>query len=1102
MKTIQPVALAALLLVGCCVLLQAQPGPPEWMDQIDPTKYILLARDFKPPFAYGTDAVIEASGQGVHLDDGQGHVTEQTTFFMYAVQTVKSAEPYANTARTNPPTPMRWDMHWTMTVAIYQNEEVAKAAVRTHYLSLAGPFTAEDENCLNDPRLNNGRGAAGANGMFVRYRNLLLKIELGQIQEIKGNRQPIDAQLWYGANGDAENHQYQLVPALAKLWLDKVAGPDRPDLHVDGDSIRLRVWEPHLTAEREPVCDQQSVTIWVQNRSATVPATDVQVQLLVKKQGEEAFAPVAGPQNLARIAPGKWGFASFFWDLGGKNIENAILRAIVSRPGQEDMDPVDNQADLPVSICFAYNGTTGFRWVDDSYSFPNYGYDGREGQELIEGLLATVLRQLYSDAEASTLLTRLLFPQTFTRIMDYLTISAQAGAGGHCYGMSATCGLYFMDASLRPSGGRTCDLSRDAASANVNIYQRAQLVPLVQSVLSGDIAHTRVTSSLQCANTARTSFQTDRWPVLVEIFGTRDVEEQVEVNGQMQLRTVKKDWGHALLAYKLVETPGAMALYVYDPNLPPRGQWGTQQPSSAFAINPATGVWSLSPDMTPLYPGVEAISARPISRAISLAEVNAIIPVLKGKLAEMMSWFEKANKIMAVLHCPADVVFTDPQGRRTGVVSGRMVNQIPGAEVRSQGEVEIYVLPSNVPLSLQITGSGNGATGLDIIRSVGNGVPELTSFDSMPTSPGTVISGSIATGGKLDNLRDATGATYTPRLIGTLQGDRVSWQTGTAAPTMTPTPPTTTPTTPTRPDPGSQPNVGELIVCRSVTNGEASGIADSFPRLPTIACLLRYQALPAQTVVCVWKRDGTEVSRSQRDLPGGGGSGWVSFSLRTDDSAGLPAGLWEVTLTGAGGQVLGRRSFTMGQAAGAPPATGEQGGRTSGQQEETPGGEAQEYQLTSSSSSFAVGGGYPAAGGSVRLSYRWQQAGVILDTVGINAARPGDFSLRQLGDGTVTWQIYNPGVQGAHREPNGWHVLASSRKFEAKQWHRLTATWGPGGMKLIINGEEVASDPVVLTLSGNPVYIGDFPGDDGWGAAYNIHPAMVGKVKGIRFVPQ
>ncbi|MEN6304314.1 MAG: hypothetical protein ABFD96_16390, partial [Armatimonadia bacterium] len=282
--TAQRAIIAVLALLPSLALAQP-PGPPEWLEKIDPTKYILLAANMKPPFAYGTDPQIEAQGQGTRIDDGQGHVTEQTVFFMYAMQTVKLAQPFANTAATNPPTAMRWDMNWNMTVGIYQNEETAKAAVRTHHLSDLGPFTAEDENCLNDARLRNGRGAAGAMGRFVRYRNLILRIDTGNIQEVKGNRRKIDSDLYYGSYGGAQSRQQDLIAALARVWLDKVAGPDRADLHVEAGKVLLRWWSASPNVEREAAADQQYVIVQVDNRSDKVAAVGAEARLLLAKQG-------------------------------------------------------------------------------------------------------------------------------------------------------------------------------------------------------------------------------------------------------------------------------------------------------------------------------------------------------------------------------------------------------------------------------------------------------------------------------------------------------------------------------------------------------------------------------------------------------------------------------------------------------------------------------------------------------------------------------------------------------------------------------------------------------------------------------------------------
>ena len=121
----------------------------------------------------------------------------------------------------------------------------------------------------------------------------------------------------------------------------------------------------------------------------------------------------------------------------------------------------------------------------------------------------------------------------------------------------------------------------------------------------------------------------------------------------------------------------------------------------------------------------------------------------------------------------------------------------------------------------------------------------------------------------------------------------------------------TTSTPPSSTSGGQAQSVGDLVVCRSVQNGQPVDAGTAFAAAPEVACLLRYQGVGPQAVECVWTREGAQVSRSQRDIQGG--NGWVSFSLRSGSTASLQAGRWEVLLTGAGGAVLGRRAFTIGQ---------------------------------------------------------------------------------------------------------------------------------------------------------------------------------------------
>ncbi len=799
--------------------------------------------------------------------------------------------------------------------------------------------------------------------------------------------------------------------------------------------------------------------------------------------------------------------------------------------------------------------------------------------------------------------------------------------------------------------------------------------------------------------------------------------------------------------------------------------------------------------MKPLYDGLNAISAKAVVRQISLAEANAVMPTLKAKLAEMISWFHKAKRLMAMLHCPADVLFTDSQGRRVGVLNGQQVNEIPGAEIRSQGEVEIYVLPSDLQYAVTITGTGQGQAGLDIIRAESATKAGLTSFDAVPTAPGSTATASLLVGGKIDAIM-AGGQAIAPKIVGTMEGDSVTWKTGTTNVISPPPKPVDTP------QPG-QP--GTLIVCRKVVNGQPQNAADSFTSASEVWCLATYTNIPQNTTAeCVWKRNGQEITRSQRAI---GGNGWVAFSINTSAAGGLQAGTYTVAIT-AGTASLGTRQFTIGasqpgaatqpssqppsgvtipvrggnlltaaqlpsglkvpagttarasqapfavgrpffggngevflfsgdpkagqilyspavgvghtccessilqggnwrggayrdgkfiisvdyapaagnstsgvfelkldgsnrrlalqrdygglgdlieapqggfyftefesgenifhlaaegqaetplvkqnwpggivrlgydrqskalyglnwgrewwggsvngvfrlaasgdmqlvsqaaagttfddmaispggpfaagpyvmdatngrilrivsggspvavitglrkpQSMGFHPTTGQMmvvcdgntllwvtgpttygGGQPGGTQTPaqitTPAGGGPAISLAGGSSSQPGPTSYPKSDGFIRLDVKYTKPGVVFDTVGINAATRGDFTLSIGSDGNLLWQIWNPDIQSKVRLSNGWHLLTGNQPLQAGKWYSVLVTYGTRGFKLKLGRTVMAHDDVVLSLSGNPIYLGDYPGDNHWGANYSIYRSFAGEVRGLEF---
>ena len=179
--------------------------------------------------------------------------------------------------------------------------------------------------------------------------------------------------------------------------------------------------------------------------------------------------------------------------------------------------------------------------------------------------------------------------------------------------------------------------------------------------------------------------------------------------------------------------------------------------------------------------------------------------------------------------------------------------------------------------------------------------------------------------------------------------------------------------------------------------------------------------------------------------------------------------------------MLAGKTFAMGQVTGSP-ATNQQANQ----------GPA--IALTGGASSVSGPTNYATESGALRMRILYTAPGTVIDTVGLNAAGAGDFAMTISPEGRISWIIYNPSVSGAHRTTAGWHVLALADKLKPGQWYTTEVTWGARGMSLRVVNGGVIQDPVKLKLSGKPMFFGDFPGDEAWGAGHNIHKSFTGKI--------
>jgi len=738
-KVQQSAFMVAWLCVAFCLPLFAQPTAPQWLQNANPGDYVLLKQNLPAGFSILGDIQADAEARGFGFTDAQGKTTQQQGFILSVLEQIEAKDKDKDEAGVV-----------VVYVLVCGSPDRAIALAREHY----GDYGMDPDWMIKGQDLGapaippKGGSVKGPGKAIVRLRDMVALFS------------------W---NGKLDEFADQKTWQIAQLWLKKMGG-STPDLRVTASDLRLKQWSP--LKDHEEAADKQFVLAYIYNVSADVAAKKVRVTFSVRLADDKEYRQLGKPIEVGDIAAGGVKEAKTVWDLKGQSVEKADLMVAVSSPGVTDADPSDNECHLSCSIWFAHNGKAAFRWIEDSYQFNNYGYEGREVEELCEGLLAAVLRQTNTDARTTEILERLLFPQTFVRLYDYFGEGMIGGAGGHCFGMSSTAGLYFLDAALKPVAVDTWNMRKADAATNINLYQRAQMATLAESLITGRRHTERDFGPVKCLDTVRQSLRTKREPAVIEIFGDQTVQKQVMVNGVAQMQPVVEEWGHAVLAYKLVEVDDGRgsAMYVYDPNLPPMAQAPKIQPSSALSVFAADDAWGLTSDMKALYvtatmsPSI--IAARPITRELPIAQANSLLGALKAKLKEMADLLASANKIAAIVRCPADAVLTDPQGRRVGCIGGKTVCEVPGAEVRATGEVEIYFLPADRQYSVAVTGTGAGRVGFDIIRAEKETV-SVTSFQSMPVAEGTRLAGTLGAGGVMTRITGADGS-HTPTVVGSI----------------------------------------------------------------------------------------------------------------------------------------------------------------------------------------------------------------------------------------------------------------------------------------------------------------------------------------------
>lgn len=738
---------ALILSIFAALIAQAQvpgmaeeePNVPEWINEINPVDYVLIDSDLPSDLHVAGDIDVEArAAETAVMKDGRADVERVAFVEMHESICQPDPEGVYDCIGSN----------YLVDVYVYETAELARAVwentIVEEYGELPTPEGFDYVSNVIDPQDTRFGGEGSCVGPYILYKNLACTI--------------------FG-NWDENGRK------IGSLWLDKVSKTEpvlQVNLKMREDLSLILGYQYHGTflggsnykSLREIAADQQVVQAQVFNEGDEV-AENVYIQLYLQLPGQAEYSELGDPLLVGDVPPGDGRAVYTYWDLKGENVEGAVLGAQAYVPGAVDVDPDDNFVSITVNIYYASNGERAYSAVDDAYSFKNYRFNESETEELAEELTATVAGGLPPSLEKDLWL-RLFFPQTYVRLWNYFNESYQSGAGGHCYGMAATSALYFQNPSLMPVAKKTFQMSQEEASQNIDIYHRAQMIPLVRSLLvdvnpyfGRGYGQSSYESQSRTYTALKNSLKEDRRPLIISFRGNKSDSNET--------------WGHAVLAYKLVEVEGTdyKYVYIYDSNSPASELEKFPMPVVTLFLDGFLqyNVESGKQDYRSRNP--TKIAANPVFRTIPLEEANAILSGLKKMVKGWIETLKKEGWFAVVTRCPADALFTDSSGRRVGTVDGRVVNEILGAEVVTSGEVEIYVLPMDLEYSLEISGTGSGLVDFDVISPEGEASAKVVSFTNVSIGSGEKLTTEITAGAEIEDLKSAT-STIEPRLEGSL----------------------------------------------------------------------------------------------------------------------------------------------------------------------------------------------------------------------------------------------------------------------------------------------------------------------------------------------
>lgn len=145
---------------------------------------------------------------------------------------------------------------------------------------------------------------------------------------------------------------------------------------------------------------------------------------------------------------------------------------------------------------------------------------------------------------------------------------------------------------------------------------------------------------------------------------------------------------------------------------------------------------------------------------------------------------------------------------------------------------------------------------------------------------------------------------------------------------------------------------------------------------------------------------------------------------------------------------------------------------------------AQTFRVERKEQGFLLTDRYPTGDFQVQLRLKLDQPGSILDTVGIDAAPAGSWSVLASADGHIAFNLW---------DGRNWSQMLSNEALPWGQETLVTVRRSNGSVTLYVQASWVRKT-LATPLSGKPIYAGDYPPDEHWGAGYNVHQGAIGQI--------